>query len=205
MFLTAFALHCVCRSILSLFPVSGSFQANPPYCEELMEAFVDHVDRLLHNTNEPLSFIVFLPDFREPPARALLKLESSRFKRKQLNVAAFEHEFRNGYQHICDANEMNIKSQHQTLIIFLQNDAGFLRWGPSPDRIEALLDSYKARKGSSSSAADKELSLLSPPLTPASTATDSPTTTATTSTTIAGPSSAGATSSGLNTNASVSR
>jgi len=119
------------------------------------------------STNEPLSFIVFLPDFREPAARALLKIESSRFKRKQLTVPAFEHEFRHGYQHLCEAAEMNRKSQHQTLIIFLQNDAGFLRWGPSPARIEALLESYKIRKHSSTSG-DKELSLLSPPPTPAS-------------------------------------
>lgn len=143
-----------------------------------MDAFVDHAEKLLLSSNEPLSFIVFMPDFREPAARALHKLESSRFKRKQLTVPPFEHEFRHGYQHLCEPAEMNRKSQHQTLIIFLQNDAGFLRWGPSPDRIDALLESYKIRKHSSSAAAsaaagDKELSLLSPPPTPASVVSNS--------------------------------
>ena len=32
------------RSILKFRPVSGSFEANPPFCEELMEAMVDHFE-----------------------------------------------------------------------------------------------------------------------------------------------------------------
>lgn len=118
----------VIRSFLTLHAISGSFQINPPFCEELMETMADHIDRLLHNSPEPLSFILFLPDFREPITRSLSKLEGSRYKRKQVSIPAFEHDFRNGYQYLCDASEINVKSPHPTLIIFLQNDAGFLRY-----------------------------------------------------------------------------
>ena len=33
---------CGCRPILEFRPISGSFEVNPPFCEELMEAVVDH-------------------------------------------------------------------------------------------------------------------------------------------------------------------
>lgn len=80
--------------------MTGSFEANPPYSEELMEAMVNHFERLLADSVEPLSFIVMLPEWREPPPTALLKLEASHFKRKQVVVPAFEHEYRHGFQHI---------------------------------------------------------------------------------------------------------
>lgn len=57
--------------------------------------------RLLESSLEPLSFIVFIPEWREPPTLALTRMEQSRFKRHQLILPAFEHEYRSGSQHIC--------------------------------------------------------------------------------------------------------
>ena len=34
----------VCSPLLDFSPVTGSFEANPPFCEELMEAMVDHFE-----------------------------------------------------------------------------------------------------------------------------------------------------------------
>ena len=45
-----------------------------------------HFERLLEDSLEPLSFIVFLPEWRDPTPPALVKLEASRWKRKQVNV-----------------------------------------------------------------------------------------------------------------------
>ena len=87
------------RPILDFKPHCGSFEANPPFCEELMDATIVHFERLLEDTLEPLSFIVFLPEWREPAPPALLKLEASRWKRRQLVVPALEHEYRHGFQH----------------------------------------------------------------------------------------------------------
>lgn len=57
--------------------------------------------KLLESSPEPLSFIVFIPEWREPPTLALTRMEQSRFKRHQLVLPAFEHEYRSGSQHIC--------------------------------------------------------------------------------------------------------
>lgn len=39
-----------------------------------------------------------------------------------------------------------MRSVHGTQVIFLQNDAGFSRWGPTPERIDALIEAYKPGK-----------------------------------------------------------
>lgn len=90
------------RPFLNLKAVSGSFEVNPPYCEELMEAAVDHMERLLTDSMEPLSFIVIFPDYREPTPTALTRIECSEFKRKQVTIPAYEHEFRHGFQHVLN-------------------------------------------------------------------------------------------------------
>lgn len=41
---------------------------------------------------------------------------------------------------------MNIKSVHGTVIIFLQNDAGFIKWGPTPERVKEVLLAYIPRE-----------------------------------------------------------
>lgn len=57
--------------------------------------------KLLESSPEPLSFIVFIPEWRDPPTPALTRMEQSRFRRHQLILPAFEHEYRSGSQHIC--------------------------------------------------------------------------------------------------------
>ncbi len=43
---------------------------------------------------------------------------------------------------------MSVKSGHGTLVVFLQNDAGFARWGPTPDRIMELQLAYRIKEPS---------------------------------------------------------
>lgn len=129
--------------VLEFKPLSGSFEANPPFCEELMEAFVCRCNKMLTETNDPLSFVVFMAEWREPTPPSLTMLESSPFKRHQAQVPALEHEYRHGFQHICNPNEVGVKAAHGTVIAWLQNDAGFAKWGPTTERVDALLDAYK--------------------------------------------------------------
>lgn len=56
---------------------------------------------LLDQSSEPLSFIVFVPEWRDPVTPALTRMEGSRFLRHQLSAPAYEHEYRSGSQHIC--------------------------------------------------------------------------------------------------------
>ena len=36
-----------------------------------------------------------------------------------------------------------MRSVNGTIIVWLQNDAGFQRWGPTEDRVEQLLESFR--------------------------------------------------------------
>uniref|UniRef100_A0A8D3A0Y4 mRNA (2'-O-methyladenosine-N(6)-)-methyltransferase n=1 Tax=Scophthalmus maximus TaxID=52904 RepID=A0A8D3A0Y4_SCOMX len=123
---------------LAFSPVSGSFEANPPFCEELMEAMVKHFEELLVQSSEPLSFIVIVPEWRDPVTPALTRMEASKFLRHQLSVPAYEHEYRSGSQHICKREEMYYRAVHGTALLFLQNDAGFAKWAPTPERLAEL-------------------------------------------------------------------
>ncbi|CAK8697187.1 unnamed protein product [Clavelina lepadiformis] len=129
--------------ILQFFPVRGSFEANAPFVEELMEAMVDHFEKLLKQSNEPLSFIVFVPEWRDPTPVALLRMENSAFKRKQVLIPAFEHEYRSGLHHAAPQKEVYHKAVHGTLIFFLQNDPGFELWGPTQQRLRKLITAFK--------------------------------------------------------------
>ncbi|XP_013987191.1 mRNA (2'-O-methyladenosine-N(6)-)-methyltransferase isoform X1 [Salmo salar] len=128
---------------LNFSPASGSFEANPPFCEELMDAMVTHFEELLEKSSEPLSFIIFVPEWRDPLTPALNRMETSAFRRHHMSVPAFEHEYRSGSQHICKKEEMYYKAVHGTAVIFLQNDAGFTKWEPTPERIQVLLAAYQ--------------------------------------------------------------
>lgn len=128
---------------LSFSPASGSFEANPPFSEELMDAMVTHFEELLEQSSEPLSFIVFVPEWRDPVTPALNRMEASRFLRHQLNIPAYEHEYRSGTQHICKRDDMYYRAVHGTAVFFLQNDAGFAKWGPTPERLTELSAAYR--------------------------------------------------------------
>lgn len=125
-------------SILQFHPLSGSFEANPPFCEELIEAMIDHFESLLSKATEPLSFIIFVPEWKDPPPEFLNKLETSKFTQKIFVLPAKQHEYRNGYQHNCSKEEINYKSAHGTVVVFLQNAAGAAFWGPTPERLNEL-------------------------------------------------------------------
>lgn len=58
--------------------------------------------------------------------------------------------------------EVHFRSTHATLVVWLQNAAGFTKWGPTDERVEALLDAW--RPGRERERDRREL--LSPPPAP---------------------------------------
>lgn len=94
---------------------------------------------------EPLSFIIFTlsEPLSDSSEQALNLLQSSRYKREQISLAAFEYELRHGFQHMISRADILFKPNFGMDIYFLQNDAGYAHWGPTPERIEALRDSFK--------------------------------------------------------------
>ena len=132
--------------ILQFFPVKGSFEANAPFAEELMESMVDHFEKLLGQSTEPLSFIVFVPEWRDPTPLAILRMENSPFKRKQVLVPAFEHHYRSGLQHAAPIKDVYHKAVHGTLIFFLQNEQGNALWAPTQPRLRRLIQAFSIKK-----------------------------------------------------------
>ncbi|XP_037720725.1 mRNA (2'-O-methyladenosine-N(6)-)-methyltransferase [Drosophila subpulchrella] len=122
-------------------PVSGSFQVNPPHCEELIEASLLHIDKLLTDTMEPLSFIVFLPEWK-----SISKLDESMYKRRSMVVLGMAHEYRHGYQHMLQKSDVLIKCMQGTQVVWLQNSAGYARWGPNEIRVEALREAFRPQR-----------------------------------------------------------
>ncbi|KAG8305180.1 mRNA (2'-O-methyladenosine-N(6)-)-methyltransferase [Homalodisca vitripennis] len=43
-------------------------------------------------------------------------------------------------------SELNVRSSHGTLVVWLQNNAGYQRWGPTEERVEALLEAFRPGK-----------------------------------------------------------
>ncbi len=39
--------------------------------------------------------------------------------------------------------EINVRAAHGTVIVWLQNEAGFQKWGPTDERVDALLGAYR--------------------------------------------------------------
>ncbi|XP_004522035.1 phosphorylated CTD-interacting factor 1 [Ceratitis capitata] len=122
-------------------PVSGSFQVNPPHCEELIDRALYHIDKLLTDSMEPLSFIIFLPEWK-----SIAKLEESMFKRRSMVVLGMAHEYRHGYQHIIPKTDVNVKCMQGTQVVWLQNSAGQARWGPNENRVEALREAFRPQR-----------------------------------------------------------
>lgn len=93
------------------------------------------------------------------------RVEESHFKRKLVVVPGMVHEYRHGYQHVLPKyshifflllslvefyfNRINFRSDiymkniHGTMVVWLQNNVGFTRWGPIESRVEALLDAFR--------------------------------------------------------------
>ena len=51
---------------------------------------------------------------------------------------------------VLNSRDVSIKAGHGTLVVFLQNDAGFARWAPTPERIKELKLSFLVKDSHSS-------------------------------------------------------
>lgn len=65
---------------------------------------------------------------------------------------------------IHSRTDVHFRSSHGTLVVWLQNGAGQARWGPTEERVEALLDAW--RPGRERQRDRKETPPAAPPATP---------------------------------------
>jgi phosphorylated CTD-interacting factor 1 len=81
-------------------PIQGSFETGPPYTEEVMDRMATHIESLLHSSQQPLSFVVFVPDWQNPISPGLKTMHNSAFNRSELLLKGGSYEYVLGSQHV---------------------------------------------------------------------------------------------------------
>ena len=127
-----------CGSFFDYEPIEGSFQANPPFTEEVIERMAIRIDKLLEKTDLPLSFIVFIPEWLDPPTPGLVRMNNSIFKTRDFIVPGQKHKYVAGTQFLEQRGRLLYSAIHDTHVYFLQNKAGYEKWMPTDTKIESL-------------------------------------------------------------------
>lgn len=128
-------------NFFNFYPTSGSFEANPPFIEELMIKMVEHMEYLLKMSNEPLSFTVIVPNWSD--ATSFVSMQKSEYLRAELLLEPKKHCYRNGFQHKVKKENLIYNAIHATHIFFLQNESGYKKWTPTTDVLKEIKDAFK--------------------------------------------------------------
>ena len=125
-------------SFFDFHPVQGSFEANPPFVEEVMEEMRLHMEQLLAATDQPLSFTIVVPAWTNPvpPSHQALTENKSGYLRRKILFPADDHVYLDGFQHTL--RDAPFKPVHETVVFIIQNEAGAVKW-PATDAVEADL------------------------------------------------------------------
>jgi len=131
-------------------PKSGSFEANPPFTEELMELMVSHIEQLLTDAGDsPLSFAIFIPEWLDPPTPALVKMrDNCKFTTREFVIGENAHKYVSGGQHNAAPHQRMYNAVHGTHVFFLQNEAGKQKWDPTVQGKEQRLANVAHTSGS---------------------------------------------------------
>ena len=139
-------------------PNEGSFEANPPFVPETMDAMGDKIQRLLDDPKRgPLSFLVVIPAWGAGSAFCQ-KLQKSSHTRANALIPAADHAYYDGAQHtkLAHSEESLLRpSSWDTAVILMQNDLGTKVWPVEEDKLRetfcvALTDAAKTIPDSSS-------------------------------------------------------
>lgn len=128
-------------SFFEFLPIQGCFEANPPFTIEVMDEMVTHMDMLLSQSDDPLSFIVFVPSWTDAPP--LERMDRLQWLTHRLEVEAQEHSYVDGGQHKVESTRREYAAAHATTVYFLQNKAGHKKWPPGAAKIEMLKQAFK--------------------------------------------------------------
>jgi len=141
-------------SFFDFWPEEGSFEVGPPYTEEVMESMAKHLLKLLEKSSaggKPMSFVVFVPDWGDPPCTALAILDGecfSSFRQTRggpcLMLEGRRHHYISGVQFFPDkghnADNRYYVVPHGQRAYVLQNDSGVKKWPFTAQREAELLD-----------------------------------------------------------------
>jgi phosphorylated CTD-interacting factor 1 len=110
-------------------PEAGSFELFPPFVEEVLDKLAARLEQLLAKASGALSFVVVMPEWRDPLLPALSLLESSSWLRAHFPVSsrrqgmvsgtAFSTDPRESWRHLAFA---------EFHVYVLQNEAAAKQW-----------------------------------------------------------------------------
>ena len=116
---------------------AGSFEANPPFVPELMDAMVAHIRALLDDeTRGPLSFLIVVPKWGAG-VKTTRTLAASPWRRAHFVIPASEHVFCDGAQHTKGSTDRGGRfrpSSWDTSVELLQVRASVLERGVAGSR-----------------------------------------------------------------------
>jgi phosphorylated CTD-interacting factor 1 len=127
--------------------IEGSFQVNPPFTEQVIVLTVERLlAALAAVTQAPLSFVLIVPFWTDPPAIYLPRLLTARSRRTHLVLAKHKHVYIQGTQHRSHMRHQNsnhhFPAVHATGVFILQNDAGFEKWPPTKAALQAIRKAF---------------------------------------------------------------
>ena len=129
-------------------PTWGSFEANPPFVEEVMTQMVEHIIDLLQSSEHPLSFLIVVPGWDDAACKSYQLTVKSPFLRyvpvsshanRYLILERGKHQYKPGMQH-RKSNVVNARIR--TFIFFMQNDAGAKKWPVNHQSLETMTQAF---------------------------------------------------------------
>lgn len=129
-----------CRPDGPLVTNGGSYECNPPFCDELFQAVVPLLLQALTLCKEPLSIVLVLPFWKW--SSAVIAASTSYFCRGRVDISGSDHAYMNGLQHRCKLKDRIWRSDPRnkgigwdSVVLLMQNDAWAYRFPISVDTL----------------------------------------------------------------------
>jgi phosphorylated CTD-interacting factor 1 len=136
-------------SFFSIGDLKGSFEANPPFIEEIMYMMTLHILDLLKNSTDSMSFFIILPGLNFiffsnknqawKDTKTFELLFESEFKRLFLKFLKNKHTYVDGSQHQAP-NHFRL-SKADSFVFLLQNEKG--KQELTEEKIEEIKTNFK--------------------------------------------------------------
>lgn len=123
-----------CREVMV--SKGGSFECNPPFEEHLLRLVVHTLLETLRVCSQPLLVALVVPHW--PQSEALAVAVKDPHCRARVDISGSRHAYLNGRQHCCQSRHRVLRQTESrgSVVVFLQNDAGALKWRISENCLE---------------------------------------------------------------------
>uniref|UniRef100_A0A6B2L391 PCIF1 WW domain-containing protein n=1 Tax=Arcella intermedia TaxID=1963864 RepID=A0A6B2L391_9EUKA len=133
-------------SFFDFSPIAGSFQLGTPNVEEVMNKAAERVEHLLENSKGPMSFIMFVPDWDNPPAQFLLTYGNSKYLKKNFLISGNDYCYIRGDQQVPSNSTHYFVAPFSSRVFILQNEEGYKKWPVTDSSVQSLKDAFAASK-----------------------------------------------------------